>query len=307
MMKFLRNTSYLLVLAMICCYSSVDAQSYIFMEPENGITVIEGEHYYDLIEGSGDFAGEFWAVATDNAGFTGTGYIAAPDVASGIGDGADAVEVGPAVVYRINITQPGAHFFYARCSYQDGASDSYHIGTGDTLAFNKMNPYTEIAENFDQWGWSSVTAGGSQAVLDFPTAGEHNLVIYMREGRFRLDKIVLLTEDVDPPSGLGTPGPDETIFTGIKETYLTKTLRVFPNPAEDFTVINFDVQERGNLKAGIYNLSGQLITVLMDREVVPGYEEIIWNVGADSNVSPGMYFLKIDHAGGSAVRKIVVD
>ena len=131
---------------MILGYSSANAQSYIYQEPADGITVIEGENYYSLIEGSGDYAGGFWSVASDNPGYTGDGYILAPDFESGIGDGNDALPIAPAVVYRVNITQPGAHFWYARVSYQDGMSDSYHLGTGDTLAFNKMNPYTEIAD-----------------------------------------------------------------------------------------------------------------------------------------------------------------
>ena len=128
----------------------------------------------------------------------------------------------------------------------------------------------------------------------------------MREGRFRLDKIVLLTEDVDPPAGLGEPGPDETISTGVKESYLSSSLQVFPNPTTNQTTINFDVLERGHLKASIYNLSGQLVAVLMDEEVLPGFKEINWNFNGDSQVNSGFYYLKIDHAGGIAVRKIVV-
>ena len=314
-MKILLKTNILPVLAFIFCYSTVVAQGYIFTEPADGVTVIEAEHYYDLIEGSAgmgnqgpfDFAGGLWAVAADAAGYTGEGYIQAPDFEGGIGnDNEDILAFSPAVRYRINFTQPGHHFWFARCSYDDGSSDSYHLGSGDSILFRKMNPYTQIGENFGSWGWNFNTASGAQAVWDVPEAGEHDILVYMREPNFRLDKIVIAMDATTGALALDEEGPAETLFTGVNDTYLSNTLQVFPNPAHSYTAINFDVLERGYLNASIYNLSGQLVTTLMDEVVLPGYQELRWNFGDNAQVSAGFYYLKINYAGGTIVRKLVV-
>lgn len=301
-MKALLKSNYLLVIAMSLCYSVVNAQTYVFTEPADGVTVIEAEHYYEL---RANPEGMDWAVSTDFAGYLDDGYMMAPPDIS-YGDGAIAQADAPAIIYKVNFTTTGVHYFFARCSYANGNSDSYWLGIGD-IAFMRMNPYSEMAENFDTWGWHHSTTT-EQSQFNIEEAGEYDVVVYQREQNFRLDKIVITTDPNTGPMGFDETGPDETMFvTGVNETYLSNSLRIFPNPTGTFTNITFEVLERGDLKASIYNLTGQLVKVLMDDEVVPGYRELSWDVTASSNVSSGIYFLKIDHAGGTAVRKIIVE
>ncbi len=218
-MKILLKTNLLLASAMILFFSNINAQGYVFTEPMDGITVMEAEHYYGLIEGSEgtgnqgyfNFSGGNWAPETVTPGYTGTEYMKAPNFPSGIGnDNDDILAFSPAIVFRINFTQTGNHFWYARCTYDDGSSDSYHIGMGDSILFRKMNPWTQIAENYGTWGWNFNTASGTPAIFNVPTVGEHELVVYMREPNFKLDKIVIVTSPADAPSGLNTTGPAET-------------------------------------------------------------------------------------------------
>ncbi len=315
-MKFLLKANFLLAMAMIFCYSTATAQGYVFTEPDNGVTVIEAEHYYDLIEGSAgtgnggdyDFSGGLWSFTSDNPNYTGDGYMAAPSFDGGIGgDDEDILNFSPGIRFKVNFTKAEHHYWYARVTYDDGSSDSYHLGMGDTILFRKMNPWTQVSENYGQWGWNYNTASGAEAIFNVPEAGEHDLVVYMREPNFKLDKIVILTEEniLDAPAGLDTPGPDETAFTGVNDTYLSRSLRVFPNPAENFTFIRFEMEERGHVNASIFNLSGQLVTTLMDQEVNSGEQALSWEIDR-SKVSAGVYYLRIAQAEGTAVRKIIV-
>ena len=46
------------VLAGVACLTNVQAQDYIFVEPADGVIVMEAEHYYSLQEGSDTWSGK---------------------------------------------------------------------------------------------------------------------------------------------------------------------------------------------------------------------------------------------------------
>lgn len=288
--------------------SSVSAQNKVFTEPDDGITVIEAENYFSLKEGTGEYASKYWSLATENSDYTGVGYMVAPDGTSGIGDGADALETAPTLTFKVNFTQTGVHYWAARVSYADGASDSYHLGLADTLWMNKMNPWSEIEENYDSWGWNMVNASGGEAVFNVPTIGEHEIVVILREPNFRIDKIVIATDIGELPEGLDEEGPDETPFTavGIKESKFSNSLSLYPNPVANQTTISFDVLKPGNVQVSVLDVTGKVVDVLMNADLATGTQQVVWNVADGSNVNPGVYFVKVNNAGSLAVRKIVV-
>ncbi len=283
----------------------VNGQGKTFKESDETI-VMEAEHYYELKAGSGDFAGGLWHVESTTTGYTGSGYIQAPDYESGIGGNSDIAGLSPAVIYKINFTTPGIYYWYARCTYNDGASDSYHLGMGDSVIYKKMNPWTQIDENYGSWGWNYNTAAGEEAVLNIPSAGEHNIVVYMREGNFMLDKIILTTDPGIAPTDLDEIGPQETVYTRIKENAISKSMSVYPNPVKDNANITFEVLKAGNVNVSVYNLSGQMVKVLKNESLPVGTQQISWNVAGDAQLQAGLYLLKIDNAGETAVRKVVI-
>ena len=234
MMKNLLEKLSLALLVVVFGVAGVSAQEVVFTESDETV-VMEAEHYYGLKEGSagGDYnyTGGLWAVKSTSTGYTGDGYIQAPDFDGGIGGDADIVGLSPAVIFRVNFTNPGEYYWYARCSYDDWDSDSYHLGAADSLLFKKMNPWSQIGENYGSWGWNYNTAANDEAVIVIPTAGEHDIVVYMREPNFKLDKIILTTDPGIAPTELDEVGPAETSFTtGISESLISNSVNVFPNP-----------------------------------------------------------------------------
>ena len=298
----LLKTFVLLSIILLLSFSSVQAQGYIFTEPTDTVTVMEAEHYFSLREDANFNA---WEEVTTLSGYTGDGYMVAPPDDS-YGDGAIAQLDAPAITYRVNFTSPGTHYLFYRCSYADGGSDSFWFGVDDTVLL-RMNPYTEIEENYDMWGWSQSTASGQ---VEFPigSAGEHDLVVYVREPNFRLDKLVITKDPMGGPSGFNENGPNETqnAISGIQDDLLAQSLAVYPNPVEDQATISFEVQQAGQVSVSVFNIYGQMVKELFNETAAPGNKEISWFVGDDTNIVSGVYFVKIDMAGATAMQKIVI-
>jgi parallel beta-helix repeat protein len=65
-----------------------------------------------------------------------------------------------------------------------------------------------------------------------------------------------------------------------------------PNPFNPSTTIRFEVSERRHVSLRIFDVLGQQVQVLVDREVEPGLHTVIWDGHAndDSDVASGIYF-----------------
>lgn len=79
----------------------------------------------------------------------------------------------------------------------------------------------------------------------------------------------------------------------LKEFGLEK---VFPNPFDQSTVINYSLPEPCNISLKIYDMNGHLIKVLHERKQPGGNYSVIWNGQDDSGnqISAGMYFVKLN-------------
>jgi len=97
------------------------------------------------------------------------------------------------------------------------------------------------------------------------------------------------------------------VITGVEEKHRTELPPTFslsqnyPNPFNATTQISFNVPRRSHVKITIYNVLGQLVRELADRDYERGVHHVRWN-GADNvniPVSSGIYFYRMT-AGGNA-------
>jgi len=68
-----------------------------------------------------------------------------------------------------------------------------------------------------------------------------------------------------------------------------------PNPFRESTRIYYDLEKSGKVTIEIYDLSGRLVTKLVDRQASPGHYSIVWD-GIDlqgNKVPSGVYFYKV--------------
>ena len=64
-------------------------------------------------------------------------------------------------------------------------------------------------------------------------------------------------------------------ITGIPQSF--KVHENFPNPFYPFTKVQIDVPEQGHMQVVVNDISGRLITTLLNSDVESGYHSIKWN------------------------------
>ena len=92
---------------------------------------------------------------------------------------------------------------------------------------------------------------------------------------------------------------------------LPKTYRLFqnyPNPFNPTTVISYSVPARVNVTIEIYNILGQRVATLIDREELAGNHYVEWNSKSNRGmpVSSGVYFVKMQAGSFSQVKKMML-
>ena len=77
----------------------------------------------------------------------------------------------------------------------------------------------------------------------------------------------------------------------------------YPNPFNPTTRIEYQIPNSGSVSLKIYNLKGELISTLVDKEMIAGYHEVTWNA---PNVSSGIYFYRLQAGDFVLTRKMVL-
>lgn len=82
----------------------------------------------------------------------------------------------------------------------------------------------------------------------------------------------------------------------------------YPNPFNPQTTISFNLDKASRARLRIYNTKGQLVKDLLATDLAAGRHQVVWN-GKDErghNVSTGIYFYKLEAAGQTQMRKMLL-
>ena len=81
-----------------------------------------------------------------------------------------------------------------------------------------------------------------------------------------------------------------------------------PNPFNVQTSIDFNVPSQGHVSLQIYDVSGRLISTLLDQELNSGAHELFWDGidGAGMDLASGMYVLRLQHAGSYLTQRLTI-
>jgi len=77
----------------------------------------------------------------------------------------------------------------------------------------------------------------------------------------------------------------------------------YPNPFNPETTIPFSIKEAGRVKINVYNILGQEVAEIMNKELNPGYYSVNFNA---SRLVSGMYFYRMTVNGKSFLKKFVL-
>jgi hypothetical protein len=166
-------------------------------------------------------------------------------------------------------------------------NDGNGSGVGSTTVYMSINdgPYTVAAST----GANSVT---------IPISGEDGYKY----------KFYALSKD-NAGNSEKEPAEYMEILTDVKTDYgvaapLKFALRQnYPNPFNPVTTVCYELPEKGNVKLMIYNLLGEVVSILVDEEKSAGYYDVVWNA---SDCSSGVYFCKISYNGKTFVNKMML-
>ncbi len=77
----------------------------------------------------------------------------------------------------------------------------------------------------------------------------------------------------------------------------------YPNPFNPTTNIKFSLPYAGDVKLEVYNVLGQLVTVLLDKKMEAGYHEVTWEGSAYAS---GVYFYKLKSNSFTQSKKMIL-
>ena len=91
--------------------------------------------------------------------------------------------------------------------------------------------------------------------------------------------------------------------TAIQQPTELALLPNYPNPFNPWTTIPFTLVESAQTSVTVYNLRGEAVSTLISGRMGAGYHETRWNA---SDVSSGVYLIKLESNGVSRTQKIMV-
>jgi len=114
-------------------------------------------------------------------------------------------------------------------------------------------------------------------------------------------------EPTDEPlfEGLGTVFAEVNAMNIPEKFGLSQN---YPNPFNPTTVISYQLPVNSDVQLQIYNIRGQLVKTLIDREIEAGYHQIHWNGQNEIGrpVASGVYFYILSTPTFTEVKKMVL-
>jgi hypothetical protein len=82
----------------------------------------------------------------------------------------------------------------------------------------------------------------------------------------------------------------------------------YPNPFNPQTTIGFDLVKSGEVKLTVFDITGRLVTTLIDGEMSAGRHEVVFDsrTSDSSMLASGVYFYRLSSDGTSSTRKMIL-
>jgi len=108
----------------------------------------------------------------------------------------------------------------------------------------------------------------------------------------------------DTPLTSGTA----VVLTNPATPVVYELMQNYPNPFNPTTSIAFSLPQMGHINLNVYDISGRLVSTLVNGTLDGGVHNIMWN-GTDSNgelVSAGVYFYALESADMVMTKKMIL-
>ena len=104
----------------------------------------------------------------------------------------------------------------------------------------------------------------------------------------------------------GIVGIAEAALAGLAEDF--RLAQNYPNPFNGGTEIRYQIFSGGVAKLRIFDIAGQIVATLVDRNLAPGDYRLSWDGLSDrgEQLPSGLYFLALTMNGQLNVRKLTL-
>ena len=96
------------------------------------------------------------------------------------------------------------------------------------------------------------------------------------------------------------------IDTGSEEISEPETeiheLHLYPNPSTGNLNIKYRINEAGRVKLSVLNISGQMVSLIVDQVLQPGDYSVLWD---SPEVSSGIYMIKLEAGPRQKIKKVI--
>ncbi|MBN1995918.1 T9SS type A sorting domain-containing protein [candidate division KSB1 bacterium] len=300
-------------IALMTVHSQVDvyATDYIYQQQDDewGLVVMEAEHYTDMIM-PGD---EYFEFVIEPEFFSGEGGMQAVAPGAPYVTGDAALASSPALTYSIEFVKADSVFLWVRGSHEGGGDDSFHAGIDGVITATSARIGYHGEPN-GVWTWLGINMDNVKPGFFIDTPGLHQLEIYVRENGIKHDKFVLTTSrDYDPELFDGEFGPDPTLLAVEKPANSAtpqdfKLNQNYPNPFNSSTTISYDLEKAGHVRLDIYNVSGHIVTTLIDGFQNAGSYEFTWIAHDTQNMplASGIYFVHLQTESQNSTKRMLL-
>ncbi len=145
-------------------------------------------------------------------------------------------------------------------------------------ALNKLSGLDNIASgsitNLTITNNSSLSTCDVQSICDYLASPNGSIEIH--------DNLVGCNSQAEVEESCGIIGVDE-IISDIG-------FMIYPNPSNDQVIFNFTLSESSKVKLEVMNSIGQVVVVLLDKQLSQGGQQVVWNA---ENMPTGLYFYRL--------------
>ena len=93
----------------------------------------------------------------------------------------------------------------------------------------------------------------------------------------------------------------------VQEKFQKSAVKVFPNPSKGTTNIMYNMETPAKVKVSIFDNTGKLLKVLMDKEMPAGSHSLKWNAPkSDKDSASGVYHCRVKIGKYTQNKKIVL-
>ena len=120
-------------------------------------------------------------------------------------------------------------------------------------------------------------------------------------------KVEMNLDNTEYGIGIFSHGTVEVMdMLAVPEEY--QLIQNYPNPFNPTTTISFSIPSETHVQVSVYDITGRLITNLVNGNLSEGYHDVIWDATDmfGSNVSAGLYIYSLQAEGVSLTRKMVL-